>query len=45
MKYLLITTLLALLLTVTTTAEKDYTEFVNTLKTKITEAPFKHAAY
>ena len=45
MKYLLLAALLALLFTGAFAAEKDYTEFVNTLKTKITQAPFKHSAY
>ena len=45
MKYLLLAALIALLLPATLAAEKNYTQFVNTLKDKITQAPFKHAAY
>ena len=44
MKYLLVLGLV-LLLTLSVTAEKDYTDFVNSLKQKIKESPFKHAAY
>ena len=44
MKYLLLLTL-GILLCSQVLAEEDYTNFVQTLKQKITETPFKHSAY
>jgi cytochrome c oxidase subunit IV len=37
--------ILLLLVVVTMAAEKDYTEFVNTIKDNIAKDPFKHSAW
>lgn len=45
MKYLLATLVILALALPASSAEKNYTEFVNTIKDKIGQAPWKGASY